>query len=217
MRHAQGNPEKTDFSLTADNIDQYLEYAVLMDRDVRWFNSIDDLQYKLRHPESVKDELYTPEYIARRLAKLEDQRVRTPADAEVHRLKEELRSINSEISEVRPLVFDLELGKDPAHHERMSNLDDRRKSVEDQIDMFYQSCYPKLHKNLPKIYYMIVEGVDMSTVNSCFRQMKDVLLNKTSIESAAEKLMEESVTKYNLPAGIWDPIKNRGGRGKGKK
>ena len=221
MRHAQGDPKKGDFTLTADNIDRYLDYALTMDRQVRWFNNVDDLNHKLKHPEEVRDELYTPEYIKRRLEKLDAEADGTADETAESRdklfsIKTALRDVNAQISVVRPLVFDLELGKNPEHHERMSLLDDERKSLEDQIDLFYRERFPKLYAHLPKIYYMIVEGVDISTVVSCFRQMKDVLQNKKSVESAASTLMDESVTKYNLPAGIWDPIKKTGaGRGKG--
>jgi hypothetical protein len=210
MKHAQGDVVKSDeFTLDKDNIDQYLEFAVKMDAEIKWLNSINDLQYKLAHPETINDELYTEAYLERRLEKVKQQRPMTDDVETVCQLKGQLSDVNKEIDQVRPLVFDKEEGKKPENHERMSDLDDKRKQFEKDIDDFYGNKYPNLKKNMLKIYYMILEGCDIGTVISCFRQMKEVLLNNKTSEEAANVLMDESTSKYNLPNTMYDPIRSR--------
>jgi hypothetical protein len=209
MKHAQGPVVKGDFNLTGDNIDEYERYAVNLDADLRWINSYIDIKYKLDHISELNDELYTESYLTGRLNKLKAQRD-ISRDEMVQKLvaaKAELSSINKEIDIVRPLVFHPEEGKKPEHHERMSDLDDRRKQTEDLIAEICADKYPLLKKNLLKIFYMIVEGCEIDTVRSCFRQMKLVLVHGLSTEEASAVLMQESIDRYNLPKGIWDPIK----------
>jgi len=212
-RYAQGAPEKvSDFTLTAANIDQYLKYAMDMNDNINWLNHMSDLQYKLDHVDELNDELYTKEYLERRIAKVRAQRA-TAADIdsleEMKKIKAELVSVNKEIDKVRPLVFDKIEGQKEEHHLRMSELDDRRKELEDQVDAFYAQRYPDLKMNMKKIYYMIIDGVDINTVQSCFIQMKQVLLNSKTPEEATNELMDETTEKYNLPKNIWDPIRSK--------
>jgi hypothetical protein len=211
-RYAQGAPEKvSDFTLTEDNIDQYLKYALDMNDDINWLNHMSDLQYKLEHADELDDELYTKEYIERRIEKVRAKRNGTDADSleEMKKIKADLFHVNKEIDKVRPLVFDKVEGQKEEHHVRMSDLDDRRKDLEDQVDEFYGHRYPNLKKNMKKIYYIIIDGVDINTVQSCFMQMKQVLLNNKTPEEASNELMDESTTKYNLPSTIWDPIRSK--------
>ncbi len=211
MKHAQGLVVKGDFTLTGDNIDEYEKYAVNLDADLRWINSYIDLQYKLDHLAELNDELYTEAYLKGRLEKLKAQRqCDISCDEMAQKLiaaKAELVRINKEIDTVRPLVFHPEEGKKPEHHERMSDLDDRRKQAENLIAEICAEKYPLLKANLLKIFYMIVEGCEIETVRSCFRQMKLVLVYGLSTEEASSVLMKESIDRYNLPKGIWDPIK----------
>ena len=107
MKHAQGDVVKTDdFTLDKDNIDQYLQFAIKMDEEIKWINSINDLKYKLAHPETINDELYTKEYLERRLEKAMQYRVLTDDIDIVFELKAQLLAVNKEIDKVRPLVFD---------------------------------------------------------------------------------------------------------------
>lgn len=233
MKHAQGEPVKGDFDLTRDNIDEYMDYSIQMDKQIRRLNVLNDLKYKLDHVDELDDELYTKEYLVRRLEKVQaemasDGKLATEEEAsldEIRRLKSELADINKEIDKVRPLVFDKVEGTKAENHERMSDLDDERKRLEEAINDYYGKKFPKLKANLPKIYYMILDGVDMDTVVSCFRKMKMVLMDQLGTEEAASELMDESTSKYNLPAGLYDPIrqgakklKSKGSKGsKGKK
>lgn len=208
MKHAQGDVVKSgDFTLDKNNIDQYLEFAVKMDEEVKWLNSINDIKHKLAHPDTIDDELYTEEYLQRRLEKYMEKHEMTDDIEKICQLKADLAEVNNEISQVRPLVFDQVEGKKPEHHIRMSDLDDRRKQLEEDINEIYGAKYPNLKKNLVKIYYMILEGCDINTVISCFRQMKDVLMDRKTTDQAANELMDESATRYNLPSTIYDPIR----------
>ena len=207
--HAQGDPIKTEFTLDANNIDEYTRYSIEMQNDIKWLGNIINLQHKLTHLDEVDDELYTEEYLSRRLEKVKTERNMTEEIDRLFKIKEELYYVNKDISVVRPLVFHPEEGKKPEHHERMSILDEKRVNLEEQINTFYGERYPDLEKNLPKIYYMIIDGCDIETVISCFHKMKMVLTNKLTTEQAANSLMNESSTKYNLPQTIWDPIRKK--------
>ncbi len=211
-RHAQGTPVKGDFTLTVDNIDQYLQYALDMNEEIVWLNHLADLHYKLAHLDTLDDELYTEEYLRRRLATLENKRDMSDDLKHIQDIKARLAEVQKEISIMRPLVFDKEEGKKTEHHVKMSELDDRRKLLEEEINDFYGQKYPNLRQNLPKVYYMIIDGCDIGTVRSCFTQMKQVLLGKKTSEQAAGALMDESSSKYNLPSTIWDPIRIKGPR-----
>lgn len=216
MKNAQGPVVKGDFNLTEDNIDEYEKYAVNLDSDLRWVNSYTDVLYKLEHITELNDTLYTETYLQGRLHKLKTLRT-TSLETDTIALKliaakAELSCINKEIDIVRPLVFHPEEGKKQEHHERMSDLDDRRKQGETAISDICAEKYPLLKKNLLKIFYMIVEGCEIATVKSCFRQMKLVLVHGLSTEDASAVLMQESVDRYNLPKGIWDPIRTKGAK-----
>jgi hypothetical protein len=212
-KHAQGETVKGDFSLTYDNIDRYHTMAKSMDDEVRWAKTVINLRNKRDYPELNADSLYTPEYIARRLEKITLQRPITGDLEELIKSSQELDNVEREMAKMRPLVFDPEEGKKVEHHERMSELNDRFNALEEQINSMYARKYGELQLHLPKIYYMILEGVDMDTVNSCFNKMKSVLSGRLTTEEAASKLMDESQTKYNLPKTIYDPIRmnRRGG------
>lgn len=207
--HAQGDVVKTDFTLTIQNIDEYIKYSIEMQEDIKWFSNVINLEHKLAHLDEVDDELYTEEYLKRRLTKVKSERNMTEEVNRLFKIKEDLYYVNKDISVVRGLVFHPEEGKKPEHHERMSDLDEKRIDLEEQINTFYGERYPDLKKNLPKIYYMIIDGCDIETVISCFYKMKMVLSNQLTSEQAANSLMNESSTKYNLPNTIWDPIRNK--------
>ena len=217
MRNAQGPVVKGDFNLTGDNIDEYHQYAIDLDANVRWINSMISLQYKLDHIDEIDDDFYTEEYLKDRLEKLKTKGTFDETAEKVFKVKAELHDVNKEIDKVRPLVFDEVEGTKPENHERMSNLDDRRKELEEQLCQVYADKYPLLKQNLSKIFYMIVEGCDIDTVRSCFRNMRMVLVEGMSTEEAANNLMKESEYKYNLPKGIYDPIRKKIPTAQGKK
>ncbi len=206
-KYAQGAPVKGDFSLTYENVDKYHQLSQQMDEEIRWLKTVINLRKKLANPEDTADSLYTPEYIQRRLAKLEAQRAMTEDMNTCIKIAEELAQIDQQMSVLRPLVFDKVEGQKVEHHERMSDLHDRFTALEEQQNDIYGSKYPDLKKNLPKIYYMILEGVDMETIDSCFTKMKSVLSGMLTAEEAANKLMDESQKKYNLPSTLYDPIR----------
>ena len=212
-KHAQGQTVKGDFSLTNDNIDKYHTMAKQMDEDVRWVKTYLNLLNKRDYPELNTDSLYTPEYISRRLEKLKAQNPLTQDVEKLIKVTQELEKVEKEMAKMRPLVFDKIEGQKVEHHERMSELNDRFNELEEEINNIYALKYGDLRTHLPKIYYMILEGVDIETVNSCFIKMKFVLSGKLSTEAAASKLMDESQAKYNLPKTIYDPIRMNGSAG----
>jgi hypothetical protein len=206
-KHAQGPAVKGDFTLSYENIDKYHRMSQEMDEEVRWVKTLINLRFKRDHQDTITDSLYTPEYIARRLAKIESMRPITEEVQEHIRVSEELHRLEKELDIMRPLVFDQVEGQKPEHHEKMSVLNEQWNDLEEQRNNIYGKKYPELKENLPKIYYMILEGVDMDTVNSCFNKMKSVLSGSLTTEDAANRLMRESEDKYKLPKTLYDPIR----------
>jgi hypothetical protein len=216
-KYAQGPAVKGEFTLSAENIESYHKMAMQMDKELRWMKTLTNLLSKKEHPEQNTDSLYTPEYIDQRIKKLLSQNYYQTETAHVEqyiaKLKE-LEEVEKELEIVRPLVFDKEEGKKPENHERMSVLNDKWKQLLEEKNNIFGDKYPDLKNNLPKIYYMILEDVDMDTLNSCFLKMKAVLLDRLTPEEAANKLMDESQSKYNLPKTIYDPIRSNRRTGK---
>jgi hypothetical protein len=153
------------------------------------------------------ESLYSEEYIRKRIAKIESEREIQTYEQQI-KVEKDLLKAEQDIDTMRPLVLDPEEGKKVEHHEKMSQYSDRYSLLEEQRNDIYGAKYKDLKTNLPKIYYMILEGVDIDTVNSCFIKMKNVLNGKITAEAAASSLMDESSVKYNLPKSIYDPIRS---------
>lgn len=211
-------PIEMSTPLTLENLDRYLDYAVQMDTEVSVLNSIANLEMKLDVADSSDDVLYTREYLESRIQKLKSRMDKDSEETrnKIAEVKTKLAKVNAEISQLRPIVFDKELGKNVEHHIRMSELDDERLELEDAYVQIFRDKYKDLCTDLPKIFYMILDGGDINTVKSCFSQMRMVLSGKVSVDKATEQLMNESSKRYNLPAGFWDPLKGDGRSGKSK-
>jgi predicted AAA+ superfamily ATPase len=82
--------------------------------------------------------------------------------------------------------------------------------LEDELVKLYQETYPLLYEVLPKIFYLLIDGVDIKTIESCFAKLKQVLSGQISTKSAENALMAESSEKYKLPTGFWDPMIKKG-------
>lgn len=205
-KYAQGEVLKTDFNLTMDNIDYYINSANLMNQEIKWLKTLLNLYSKLENPELYTESLYSEEYIRKRIAKIESERTMTEFAEQIN-IDKELIKVEKEIDIMRPLVLDAVEGTKVENHEKMSHFVDLLSSLEEQRNDIYGLKYKDLKSNLPKIYYMILEGVDIDTVNSCFIKMKNVLNGKITAEAAASSLMDESSVKYNLPKTIYDPIR----------
>lgn len=208
QRYAGGEVKKTSFTLTKDNIGFYRDQCNKMDEELRNLRSYIEIVDKLNNADK-QDYLFTPEYLNRRLEKLQSRLVLDENSEKFIEAKKELDSVNDEIKIVFPQAMDKELGKDPAIHERMSVLNDRRKELEDEMVEVFSQKYRDLRANLPKIFLMIIEGVDMETVGRCFSNMTAVLSDEISIEEGAEDMMRFSEAKYNLPSTMYDPIRNK--------
>lgn len=211
-KYAQGAPVKTGFDLTVDNIDEYLRYTLNLYEDVKWVNHVCDLEYKLTHHHELTDELYTIDFLNRRISTLMNKIPEGLDFNYVKDLKSQLTAVNADINRVKPLVFDPVEGQKVENHEKMSQLDDKRKELLEKINDFYGERYPLLKEHLPKIYYMVIEGVDITTVELCFQQMKRVLKGTSSCEQATDVLMKDTSKKYGLPSSIWDPIRLKGNK-----
>jgi hypothetical protein len=205
------------FKLDSENISYYLSLCDKLDQELKTLKSYIDIEDKLENPEK-QDYLYTPEYLNARMAKLKPQMTFDDNMTNYISRKKELDRVNTEIKVVFPKVMDKDLGRDPLLHQQMSGLNDRRKQLEDEMVSIISSKYQELRDNLPKIFFMIFEGVDMDTVHRCFNNMASVLRNGMSVEEGAEDLMKFSEKKYGLPSSLYDPIRGKGkSKTKGKK
>ena len=205
-KYAQGEAVKTNFNLTLSNIDEYIFMSNLMNDELRSIKTLLSLYKKRENPNPD----YSEEYINTRINSIESNVFKVFDKDEMQariKVEQELIFLEAEMDKMRPLVFDQEEGKKPEHHEKMSSLSDRYTLVEEEKNTLYGIKYLNLKTNLPKIYYMILEGVDINTVNSCFANMKKVLSGDITTEKAADSLMDESTRKYNLPKTIYDPIR----------
>jgi len=218
QRYAQGDAKKNGtFKLTKDNIGFYRDQSDKMDEELRRLKSYIEIKDKLDNPEK-QDYLYTPDYLNRRMTKLQTQLVIDEKSKLYMNIKSELDGVNAEIKIVFPQVMDKETGKNPEIHEKMSDLNDKRKELEDDMVNAFADKYRDLHDNLSKIFFMILEGVDMETVQRCFRNMTAILSEQMSVDEGAEDMMSFSETKYNLPSTMYDPIRGKNPKGKkGKK
>jgi hypothetical protein len=207
-KYAQGPVKNSDFVLDSNNISEYLAYARNMYDELHHIETLCDLEYKLANQDKVDDELYTPEYLQGRLARLGQSREMTSELSVIKSMKERLYQVNMQIDTLRPIVFDQVRGKDPLVHERMSTLDDERKTLEEDICTAFGARYTALQRDLPKVFYIILDGVDFNNVEQCFAMMRRVLVNGTTYENATAGLAQNASRKYNLPQGFWDPIFN---------
>lgn len=212
-RYTKDLPAGDDgFKLDADNIGLYRQYCISMDGELRSLKSYIEVLERLDDV-SKQDYLYTPEYLQGRLEKLRNK-ITIDGDSERYiSTKKELDQVNEEIRVVLPQVMDKVTGRDPALHERMSVLNDRCKQLEDTLVELISRKYPELRTNLPRIFFMILDGVDMETVLRCFDNMSKILGGTLTVEGGAEDLMDFTQRKYNLPKTMYDPIRKGGAKG----
>jgi hypothetical protein len=206
QRCGQGPFTPSGVKIDGRNVDEYYAYAVRMDAEIKWVESYLNLSQKLKTGSSE----YSVEYLEARMAKLKGDQCGPSVCQEALDLKSELNGTNAALLAQLPIVMDKITGQNPDEHRKMSALDDRRKELEDGLIAYYREQYPLLHEVLPKIFFLIIDGCDMTTVQSCFTQLKKVLLGEITSKNATSNLMTESTEKYNLPAGFWDVKKGDG-------
>lgn len=209
QRHISSDVADTGFRFTEENFEEHYQASIQMSEDVRWIKNIVDIRYKLQHPETIDDSLYTVEYLEMRLKKIQQQKTPTAELETIIKLTDELSEVNRNIDIMKPVVFDPVEGTKPENHEKMSVLDDKRQELEDSIADTYASIYPSLLTNLPKIFGLIMECVDIDTLKNCFRQMRLVMSKTTTHDEGFTKLMNDSIERYKLPKGFWNPVLNK--------
>lgn len=211
-RYAQGSVEKNqEFQLNEDNIHDYMRMCEDLNNELSWVRSMISLQNRLDAPTADDELLYTPEFIEKRLASLKKKYDWDDTSREYLRIQEELDKVNREVSVVFPQVMN-EATATAELNARMEELNDKRIELEDASVELYAKKYDQLKKNLPKIFFMIVEGIDFETVKMCFSKFKMVLSGRVSAQLATEQLMSSSISKYNLPSNIYDHLKKGGKR-----
>jgi hypothetical protein len=216
QRLGQGPFTPSKKKITAANVDQYYTMAANMDAEIKWVDSYVSLVEKLKPgaevvegAEGAKEAAYSPEYVQARLAKLKTDPIAGSKNADLIDVKTRLKEVVSSMKAQLPIVMDKTLGSDVAEHQKMSDMDDERKRLEDALVEGYRKRYPLLHEVLPKVFYLLVDGCDMATVQSCFTQLKKVLTGEITSQNATSTLMNESTERYNLPKGFWDVKKEK--------
>jgi hypothetical protein len=218
IRTLSPNP---DFKLDIDNIDTYLDMSVQMHEEIKWINRIANLENKLdafsktleADEESdvaeivvtipVTDDLYTEEYVTRRLSKLKSEHEWTESHAALLVVVKESNRIKEEIKVVFPLAME---GKE-GYSKKMGDLHEARLEVEARLVNMYQARYLDLCRNMPKIYDVIYQGGDINTVRRCFVEMKSVMKGQQTSEQATSRLMKNASAQYGMPSSVWDPIR----------
>ena len=203
-RYGKGPFTPSPVKLSLENMEEYFTEALNMDTELKWMDSLNGLKNRVNNTES--NPLFPKEYLMARLEKVQADPLISKIPDMIIKWKGELSGINIAMKQQLTVVLDKELGKNPLEHQKMSELDDRRKSVEDDLHNWYKLTYAKLYQVLPKIFYLIIDGCDIETVKSCFAQLQQVLSGQITAKSATDNLMTESSEKYNLPKGFWDPM-----------
>ena len=206
QRLGQGPFTPSKKKITAANVDQYYTMAANMDAEIKWVDSYVSLVEKLKPGADME---YSPEYVQARLAKLNADPIAGSKNADLIDVKTRLKEVVLAMKAQLPIVMDKTLGSDVAEHQKMSDMDDERKRLEDAYVEGYRKRYPLLHEVLPKVFFLIVDGCDMATVQSCFTQLKKVLTGEITSQNATSTLMNESTERYNLPKGFWDVKKEK--------
>ena len=208
-RYGQGNATTgQSFVLNEDNLEEYSRMCEAFHSELSWVRSMISLEKRLAQPTPDDELLYTPEFIQRRLEKLKLKHDWTDTSREYLRIQQELEKVNSEISVVFPQVMTEGMATKELS-DRMEELNDQRIVLEDESIKLYAKKYKDLKENLPKIFFMILEGVDMDTVRMCFAKFKMVLHGRISANAATEQLMNNSIERYNLPKNMYDHLKKK--------
>lgn len=206
-RYAQGAVDRnTNFVLNEDNIHEYINMCENLNRELSWVKSMISLQNRIDNPSADDELLYTPEFIQKRLTSLQSKYDWDDTSREYLRIEKQLDKVNQEISIVFPQVMS-EATATAELNQRMEELNEQRITLEDECINIYATKYSALKDNLPKIFYMIMEGVDFETVRTCFAKFKMVISGRVTAQKATEQLMTNSIRKYNLPNNIYDHLK----------
>lgn len=210
-RNAMGDATTSaGFTLDADNIDTYRDLSLRMHKELAMVKSMVSLEARQAKPDP-DDALYTPEFIASRLSKLQRNWPKDkPYLDEYKALYLQLCRTNAEIDVVFPQAMAESATQEIS--QKMEELNDRRIELEDKITTVLSDEFSVLKESLPKIYFMILEGVDISTMEMCFKQMKMVLSGSVSADNAVQHMMQTSIRKYNLPENIYDHMKKKGSK-----
>lgn len=210
-RYAQGKAKTNNaFVLDDTNIDRFQRLCEGMHTDLSWIKSMISLE-KRQQRGDYDDALYTQEFVESRLRKLRAKRQLTQHLERYKVLRLEQEEVNERVDVVFPQAMNE--NSTPEIHQEMESLNDRRIACEDAMVELLKEPYGELFENLPKLFFMILEGVDIETVNMCFTQMKRVLTGAAAPQQAMNTMMNTTIKKYNLPSNIYDHLK----KGKGKK
>lgn len=236
-RYGQGAATPVEnWEVTVDNIDDMLKLCVSMNTLVRKVKLVSSLMHKQEHPERfLEDKLWTPEYVARRLegasqALSEHGDETVVVSEETKQRLVELELLRLDTDEQASAMFASIIQRDTItkdESDHMDVLNDARQAAEDDNMDAWKELFPELHKNLSKIFTMILEGIDFGTIEMCFQQYKLKLQGKTTDQQARRFMGKAAIDKYKLPANMFDHLdaatmqhngmQQQQGKGKGKK
>jgi len=207
-RFGAGPFVQTDTKIDLENIDLFYHEAEKMNAQVGLISNVLSLQQKIL----TGDPDYSKEYLLNRLEKLRSQAPEGIFKEVLVSQTEKLQKVIAALKVQLPIAMDKVRGRDSAEQEKMSALDDERIRTEDALVAAYKEQYPLFHEVLPKIFYLIIDGCEFATVSSCFLQLKKVLAGDITSKTATQNLMDESVSRYNLPSGFWN-VQGQGAKG----
>lgn len=173
---------------------------------ITWADSYARLELRLKNKTEIDSEIHTEELLQRRLTKHATSPF-AKEHMELKDYKQEHQQLWNDMTELRPKVWDTKEDTHLADHERMSQMNDRRKVVEQKIDDYMAKHFAKLKEIVPKIYSIILDNIDEEEIDVCFKMMRRVMRGQLTSAQAFNKLADRSIDRHNLPKGFYKSMR----------
>jgi hypothetical protein len=188
------------------NLEEIAHQSKELFRVVNWAEAYARLEFRLKNNLAIDNEIHTQEILERRYQKHASNPYATKY-SELKEMKQELHELNHKMQELRPKVWDTKDMTLLADHARMSDMNDRRKELEANVDAYLGAQFPTLKRLVPGIFDKILMGVDEETLDDVFKMMRRVESGQLDERQAFNLLADKSQRKYNLPKGFYKDMK----------
>jgi hypothetical protein len=181
--------------------EQYSDSKELL-KVMAWADAFSRLELRLKDLSDLDSEIHTEEILRRRYKK-HSENPYAQKYAKLKTIKTEQRQLEHDMQELRPKVWgttELTLLSD---HERMSQMNDRRKELDIELDNYLAEFFPKMKRIIPGVYEKIINGIDEEDLNIAFKMMRRVINGQINEKQAVNTMMDQSEKKYGLPKGFY--------------